>query len=225
MQSEGKELSKLDEVWNRETQQGDVDHRETHIMSNNVELSEDENDLKRAMRFLNLKDQQESRLRGGENNMDVTSDGRKTSTIDLQKGEIVDRLMFKPNTRRKSPIKTANEEKVHFGRAEEENTLEIADLADLDGIFKDDEKNNRVDGPNVNFVVQTPKERANQVESCFTFIKSAEYGFSLTLSHFSFCFAAKVTWRTAQGESCGQRCAERPAVKVSRRPESKARVW
>ena len=47
----------LDEVWNRETQQGDKDHKVLQLLgSNDSVLSKDENDLKKAMRYLNRRD-------------------------------------------------------------------------------------------------------------------------------------------------------------------------
>ena len=47
----------LNEVWNRETQQGDKDHKVLQLLgSNDSVLSKDENDLKKAMRYLNRRD-------------------------------------------------------------------------------------------------------------------------------------------------------------------------
>ena len=50
----GQQVGKLDEIWNRETQQGDKDHR-THKLSANGDtvLSRDETALKQGMRYLN----------------------------------------------------------------------------------------------------------------------------------------------------------------------------
>ena len=59
----GQQVGKLDETWNRETQQGDKDHR-THQLSatGDTVLSRDETALKQGMRYLNRKDKDREQL-------------------------------------------------------------------------------------------------------------------------------------------------------------------
>ena len=57
------EVKKLDELWNRETQQGDNDHKTNQFPANgDTVLSKDETALKQAMRYLNKKDKDNEQL-------------------------------------------------------------------------------------------------------------------------------------------------------------------
>ena len=116
----------LDEVWNRETEQGDKDHKALQLLgsSDNV-LSKDENDLRKAMRYLNRRDRNRQEDTNN-NNAPTIPERRKFHDTRLkfesktgeEKVQMKDSKMFKSSY----GIKTQNvsNEKLPFDDAEAE---------------------------------------------------------------------------------------------------------
>ena len=84
----------LNEVWNRETQQGDKDHKTLQLLgSNDSVLSKDENDLKKAMRYLNRRDRNHQQVY---HSQDINNN--KASTVPERRNFHDTRLKFEPKT-------------------------------------------------------------------------------------------------------------------------------